>query len=441
MVFVIAHSIQQKMGQSQKPLSSHEKQPPLTTPKAVPRSSTSGITMDSTLSLALKVILITIGVPLVVYLGILGLLIAAPSLQAYVVYLHKVTLTGSKNLNIPEQFGFLHNQVVPFYINTEDGVKLHSWHIVPSGVYEKNQKELLDQDLTGPVEDITKTVNFRLLREDPHARLVLYLHGTSGTIGSTIRPTSYRNIYSAAANHVHVLAFDYRGYGLSSGHPSEPGLLLDALAVVKWATNTAQIPPDRIVIYGQSLGSAVAMSLVNYLATPNPGLSFSGVVISASFADLTSLTATYRIGGLIPVLAPIARMPPVFRFFTSRLRDTWMVKNKVVSFVQQSSNYHLTLIHSEDDDDIPVTHTHELFWHAVNATNASPISFQELEVYKYQEKVDLGPGGWCVDSTTHKGTVRMQILKYGKHDWQMTFPATSLAILGAFQNRDPDFAT
>lgn len=167
MVFFIAHSIQQKMGQSQKPLSSHEKQPPLTTLKAVPRSSTSGITMDSTLSLALKVILITIGVPLVVYLGILGLLIAAPSLQAYVVYLHKVTLTGSKNLNIPEQFGFLHNQVVPFYINTEDGVKLHSWHIVPSGVYDKNQKELLDQNLTGPVEDITKTVNFRLLREDP----------------------------------------------------------------------------------------------------------------------------------------------------------------------------------------------------------------------------------------------------------------------------------
>lgn len=441
MVFDIAHSIQQKMGQSQKPLSSHENQHPLTTPKAVPRSSTGGFTMDSTLSLALKVTLIPIGVPLVVYLGILGLLIAAPSLQAYVVYLHKVTLTGSKNLNIPEQFGFLHNQVVPFYINTEDGVKLHSWHILPSGVYDKNQKELLDQSLTGPVEDITKTVNFRLLREDPQSRLVLYLHGTSGTIGSTIRPTSYRNIYSAAANHVHVLAFDYRGYGLSSGHPSEPGLLLDALAGVKWATNTAQIPPDRIVIYGHSLGSAVAMSLVNYLATPNPGMSFAGVVVSASFTDLASLTATYRIGGLIPVLAPLARIPPLFSFFTSRLRDTWMVKNKIATFVQHSNDYHLTLIHSEDDDDIPVTHTHELFWHAVNATNASPISFQELEVDKYREKVDLGPGGWCVDSTTQKGMVRMQILKYGKHDWQMTFPATSLAILRAFQNRDPGFAT
>ncbi|KAF2269702.1 alpha/beta-hydrolase, partial [Lojkania enalia] len=361
-------------------------------------------------------------------------LIAAPSLQAYVVYLHKVTLPWSKDLNVPEQFGFLHKQAVPFYINTEDDVKLHAWHVVPSGVYVKNQKDLLDQNLSGPVEDITKTVNFRLLRDDPDARLILYMHGTSGTLGSTIRPTSYRNIYSAATDKIHILAFDYRGYGLSSGVPSEPGLLLDALAVMKWATTTAQIPPDRIVVYGQSLGSAVSISLVNYLATQTSSFPFAGVVISATFADLPSLTATYRIGGFIPVLAPVAKIPPLFRFFTSRLQDTWMVKDKIAEFIQYSNNYHLTLIHSQDDKDIPYVHSQELFWHAVNATSTTPISFTELEKENARRKVDLGPGGWYVDWTTQKGSIRLHILRHGEHDWQMTYPATSSAVRRAFRS-------
>lgn len=382
----------------------------------------------------------TIGVPVALYLGAISLFIVAPSFQAYAVYLHKVTLTWSKDLNVPEQFGFLHNQAVPFYIDTEDGVRLHAWQIVPSGAYHKHEEELLNQNLSGPVFDITSTVNFRLLREDPEARLVLYMHGTSGTMGSTVRPASYRNIYSADANHIHVLTFDYRGYGLSSGVPTEAGLLLDALAVVKWATTVGQIPHDRIVVYGQSMGSAVTASLVNHMATYDPSHPFAGVIISASFADLPSLTATYRIGGVIPVLAPIAKLPPLFRFFTSRLQDTWMVKDKIAEFIQNSNTYHLTLIHSEDDADIPVSHTHELFWHAVNATCATPISFTALEKDKARKKVDLGPGGWHVDWVTQKGTIRLHILKYGLHDLHMTYPVTSSAVRRAFQSTRPDFA-
>ncbi|KAI0867413.1 Alpha/Beta hydrolase protein [Hypoxylon argillaceum] len=382
--------------------------------------------MSTAPSLVLKAVLVAIGVPVGLYLGAISLLIVAPSFQAYAVYLHK--------------FGFLHNQAVPFYIDTEDGFSLHAWQIVPSRAYHKHEEQLLNQDLSGPVPDITSTVNLRLLREDPEARLVLYMHGTSGTIGSTVRPASYRNIYSADADHIHVLTFDYRGYGLSSGVPTEPGLLLDALAVVKWATTVAQIPHDRIVVYGQSMGSAVTASLVNHMATYDPSHPFAGVIISASFTDLPSLTATYRIGGVIPVLAPIAKLPPLFRFFTSRLRDTWVVKDKIAEFIRRSNNYHLTLIHSEDDADIPVSHTQELFWHAVNATRATPISFPALEKDKARKKVDLGPGGWYVDWVTQKGTIRLHTLKYGLHDWQMTYPVTSSAVRRAFQSTHPNFA-
>jgi abhydrolase domain-containing protein 12 len=397
--------------------------------------------MGSALSLTLKVVFISLGVPLTIYLGILGLLIAAPSLQAYAVYLHKVTMTSSKDLNVPEQFGFLHNQVVPFYIETEDGVKLHTWQILPLGVYDRKQRNILNQNLSGPVADITSTVNFRLLRDDPEARLVIYMHGTSGTIGSTTRPTSYRNLYSSSLNKVYVLSFDYRGFGLSSGLPSEQGLLFDALAVVKWATTTAQVSPDRIVIYGQSLGSAVSVSLVNHLAKHHTSVPFAGLIISASFADLPSLTATYRIGGVIPVLAPLAKIPPLFRFFTSRLQDTWMVKDNLAEFIRNSRNYHLTLIHAEDDSDIPFAHTQELFWHAVNASSATAISFMDLEKEKARKGVDLGPGGWYLDWITQNGSIRLQILKYGEHDWQMTYPATTSALVRAFQSRQPEHRT
>jgi abhydrolase domain-containing protein 12 len=161
--------------------------------------------------------------------------------------------------------------------------------------------------------------------------------------------------------------------------------------------------------------------------------------MSASFADLPSLTATYRIGGVVPVLAPIAKIPPLFRFFTSRLRDTWMAKDQLAEFIRHGKNYHLTLIHAEDDSDIPFAHTQRLFWHAVNANSATPMSFAELEEYEERNKVDLGPGCWYVDWVTQKGKIRLQILRYGAHDWQMTYPATALAVVRAFRSREPQY--
>lgn len=387
-------------------------------------------------------ILLALIIPTTLYLTALTLLIAFPSLQPYAIYLHKVTLTGSKDLNVPEQFGFLHNQVTPFHVSTADGVKLHGWHVLPLGAYQAHEQALLQQqDLRGPVEDVTATLNFRLLRGDPEARLVIYFHGTSGTIGSTVRPDSYRNLYAAAPEKVHVLSFDYGGYGLSDGAPSERGLLLDALATVNWATEVARIPPDRIILYGQSLGSAVAVTVAEHLALQERPVSLAGLVISASFSDLATLTGTYRIGGVIPVLSPIAKVPALFHFVTSRLQDTWLVKDKLASLVRASEHYHITLIHSENDPDIPCMHTQQLFWYAVNASQSSGMSFDDLESEKKQMTMDIGPGGWVVDWRTSKGLIRQEMLKYGVHDLQMTFPVTALAVLRTFQSSDPEFGT
>jgi fermentation-respiration switch protein FrsA (DUF1100 family) len=60
---------------------------------------------------------------------------------------------------------------------------------------------------------------------------------------------------------VSVMAFDYRGYGRSEGTPSENGLLADARAARRWLAQREQIPEEHIVMYGRSLGGAVAVDL------------------------------------------------------------------------------------------------------------------------------------------------------------------------------------
>lgn len=379
---------------------------------------------------------LTLGIPAMLYLSVLGALVVAPSLQAHAIYLHKVTLTWSKGLNTPEQFGFAHRQVTPFYISTPDGVKLHSWHVLPLATYESNQQELLAQGpKTGLVEIFEETLNFRLLRENPNARLVLYFHGTSGTMASGWRPDSYRSLYSADPVNTHVLSFDYRGYGESTGSPSEQGIIIDAITVANWAIHTAGIPPERIVIFGQSLGSAVAIALVNEVAQMKPAIHFAGLVVTATFADIPQLTATYRIGGFIPVLSPVAKVKPLFAFFARQLSSTWDNMHRLGEFVKLAERYDITLLHAEDDTDIPMEHSIKLYREAIRAAeDAKDLAGNEEALLDSIGKAEKsrGEGGSLTIWPTKKGEIRLEILKYGVHDKIMSYPATGLAISRTF---------
>jgi abhydrolase domain-containing protein 12 len=81
------------------------------------------------------------------------------------------------------------------------------------------------------------------------------------------------------------LTFDYRDFGKSTGSPSETGLIIDAVAVVDWAMNVAEIPPSRILIFAQSMGTAVSIAVSKHLALP---VVFAGTVLIAPFVDVQS---------------------------------------------------------------------------------------------------------------------------------------------------------
>lgn len=66
----------------------------------------------------------------------------------------------------------LENQVTPFNFTTPDHELIHAWHVLPLGLYAKHEAELLVRP-SGIAEDITTTKAFRLLRDDPDARLII----------------------------------------------------------------------------------------------------------------------------------------------------------------------------------------------------------------------------------------------------------------------------
>jgi fermentation-respiration switch protein FrsA (DUF1100 family) len=107
--------------------------------------------------------------------------------------------------------------------------------------------------------------------------LVLYFHGNAGALQHRVE--RFRAL-TAAGNG--LLALSYRGYGGSTGSPSEAGLIADAEAAYRFALVHA--PAERIVAFGESLGSGVAIALA---ATHKVG----AVVLEAPFTSAADVGA------------------------------------------------------------------------------------------------------------------------------------------------------
>ena len=66
----------------------------------------------------------------------------------------------------------LENQISPLYIDTPDGERLYAWHILPLGVYTRNEASL-QKETFRTAGNFTKSDAFRILKEDPESRLVI----------------------------------------------------------------------------------------------------------------------------------------------------------------------------------------------------------------------------------------------------------------------------
>jgi abhydrolase domain-containing protein 12 len=369
------------------------------------------------------------------YAGLLAAL-TTQFVQTHAVYLHAFQMTGNKDLNIPEMFGFLRGQVKPFNINSSDGNPLHAWHILPVRLHRRHMTELMQQPV-GLVADVTGNLAFHLLRDDPNTLLAIHFHGAGGNMGSGYRIPNYRALAANGPDNIHILTFDYRGFGKSPGIPTEDGLIQDAIAVVEWALQVAKIPPSRILIFGQSLGTAVNMAVAERFASREKPIIFAGHIMIAPFVDVPTLVTTYKIAGMVPILSPVAHYPPLFNLLSSQIRESWSTKTRIANYVRRCEEimhkYRVTLIHAEDDTDIPWDHTPTLFSHAVNASSADGVEDSIVRSWKLDEGRDIGAAGHVAHWHTNQGVISEYILRYGLHDVVMGSPIVSLAAMDIFE--------
>jgi hypothetical protein len=112
------------------------------------------------------------------------------------------------------------------------------------------------EDAAFQAADGTKLHGWYVPHERPSAA-VLFLHGNAGNI--THRADSLQRLHDVVG--AAVLILDYRGYGRSTGKPSEKGILADARAARQWLAKRENISESDIVLMGESLGGGVAGDL------------------------------------------------------------------------------------------------------------------------------------------------------------------------------------
>lgn len=108
--------------------------------------------------------------------------------------------------------------------------------------------------------------------------VILFCHGNAGNISH--RVDCYQVLLDSGLN---VFAFDYRGYGKSSGKPSEAGTYLDAQAAYDWLVRRG-FPGERILVWGESLGGAVAAELASRVRV-------GGLILQSTFTSVPAIGA------------------------------------------------------------------------------------------------------------------------------------------------------
>jgi len=110
---------------------------------------------------------------------------------------------------------------------------------------------------------------------------ILFCHGNGGNVGDRVE--NARLLSDAGFD---VLIFDYRGYGRSSGRPTEEGTALDARAAQSALVGRAGVEAARVLYLGESLGAAVALGLA--LEAPPRGL-----ILQSAFTSVRDVAAEH----------------------------------------------------------------------------------------------------------------------------------------------------
>lgn len=179
------------------------------------------------------------------------------------------------------------------------------------------------------------------------------------------------------------------------------------MTAVNWVINVAGVPAERILFFGQSLGTAVASGAAE--ACVSDGIELAGVVLVAGFSNLATMLTGYRISGLVPVLGPFQWVPFTSRLLKACIYEKWPSADRLARVVKQTdSRLRLSLVHAKDDMDIPCLESDKLFKAAATATMQDGASGSEFEARKRKATVDKGDGAFVTTWTAEPNIIIRQ---------------------------------
>lgn len=158
-------------------------------------------------------------------------------------------------------------------------------------------------------------------------RTLLYLHGNAGNIGDRLDKVQFLRRIGWS-----IFIFDYRGYGGSEGNPTIEGVQRDSDAAFRYLTAMRKIPNEQIVLFGESLGGALAVDLAAREVVDS-------VILESTFTSLREIARNAY------PFVPAAAIPDAYRSI-DRIRH---IKSP------------LLVIHGQDDEIIPFEMAKRLF--------------------------------------------------------------------------------
>ncbi|XP_045918298.1 lysophosphatidylserine lipase ABHD12-like [Micropterus dolomieu] len=260
----------------------------------------------------LFLITVYVSVPVVLYLF--------PWILGHVIFSHLLRFPLFVDLGRPED---LLNHTCNFYLDTEEGVSVGVWHTLPASQWEE------------AVGRSPKWYRETLRDGSP---IIIYLHGNIGTRAVQSR-VELMKILSAAG--YHVLSLDYRGFGDSTGEPSEAGLTSDALYLYNWVKKQSR--GGVVCLWGHSLGSGVVTNTA------------VKVQEQGSVVDALILEAPYTSIGEAVAIHPFTKIYRFLPGFDSLLWNILEMNNIVFANDKnlQALTSPILILHAEDDNVIP----------------------------------------------------------------------------------------
>ena len=203
-----------------------------------------------------------------------------------------------------------------------------------ANIYEYNEIENFIQEVikTHDGIDIYGGLYNKFRKPNYDDTIILFSHGNGDWIGNYVN-CELMNILSKNGS---IFLYDYRGYGLSTGKPSENGLYTDIYSVWNFLIDTKNINPKNIIVYGFSLGCAVSSNLVSNLAINElPKM----LVLESPFTNLKNIASDK--------FKPIAK----FAYYDfDNIKHLQKINNKIPVYV----------FYTKNDEIIPYTHSYEL---------------------------------------------------------------------------------